>query len=199
MNGARTGFVARVGDALDREIALRRRWRADLHRLVGARDVHRVLVRFRVDGDRLDAHAPRRADHATGDLAAVSDQDLFEHFFEEREEGKGKRDMSPSPRPSPPHAGERGNAALAATLPSSLFPFPSEGNVRVLPPWVLELLLAQHRERPAEPPPRLARHDDIVDEPAVSGDERVGEFLPILLSALRDLLWVAEILAEDDF
>src|SRR6202453_923241 len=39
----------------------------------------RILVRFGIDGDGSDAHAARRFDDATGDLAAVGDQDCLEH------------------------------------------------------------------------------------------------------------------------
>src|SRR5262249_34848205 len=42
-------------------------------------DVELVLVRFRVDGDRLDAKLPARIDDAQGDLATVRDQNFFEH------------------------------------------------------------------------------------------------------------------------
>src|ERR1700734_1954515 len=41
--------------------------------------MQRILVRFGKDGDGPDAHAARRLDDATGDLAAVSDQDCLEH------------------------------------------------------------------------------------------------------------------------
>ena len=44
-----------------------------------SRDVQRVLVGGRVDGDGLDAELVQRADHADGDLAAVRDQDAVEH------------------------------------------------------------------------------------------------------------------------
>src|SRR5262245_8086058 len=74
----------------------------------------------------------------------------------------------------------------------------SERDIRVLAPRVRELLVLQHRERPADPPTRLARHDNVVDVAAVSGDERVGELLSVLLGALGDLLWIAEVLAEND-
>ena len=55
------------------------RRRADMHRLVGHLDVQRVPVGIGIDGDRLDAHAPRGLDDPAGDLAPVGDQDLVEH------------------------------------------------------------------------------------------------------------------------
>ncbi len=66
-------------DLVDYEIGLRRRGRADGDRLVGHFDVQRVLVSLGKDGDGPDAHATRRLDDATGNLAAVGDQDFIEH------------------------------------------------------------------------------------------------------------------------
>ena len=66
-------------DLVDYEIGLRRRGRPDGDRLVGHFDVQRVLVGFGIDGDGPDAHAARRLDDATGDLATVGDQDFIEH------------------------------------------------------------------------------------------------------------------------
>ena len=47
--------------------------------VVGERDVQRVRVRGRVDGDCLDAELVQRADHAHGDLATVRDEHAREH------------------------------------------------------------------------------------------------------------------------
>ena len=66
-------------DLVDREIGLGRGGRADRDRLIRHLDMQRILVRFGIDGDGPDAHAARRLDDATGDLAAVGDQDCLEH------------------------------------------------------------------------------------------------------------------------
>ena len=66
-------------DVRDQQVALRRRGRADAHRLVCELDVERVAVGGRVHGDRLDAELVQRADHAHGDLAPVRDEHSFEH------------------------------------------------------------------------------------------------------------------------
>ena len=71
--------AAGFDDAILHQIGLARRGRADQHRLVGKLDVPGVLVRLRVDGHGLDAHASRRLDDATGDLAPVGDEYLLEH------------------------------------------------------------------------------------------------------------------------
>ena len=41
--------------------------------------MQRVGVGFGIDGDRRDAHAPRGAGDAAGDLAAIGDQEGAEH------------------------------------------------------------------------------------------------------------------------
>ena len=66
-------------DLVDREIGLGRGRRAYRDRLIRHLDMQRILVGFGIDGDGPDAHAARRLDDATGDLAAVSDQDCLEH------------------------------------------------------------------------------------------------------------------------
>ena len=66
-------------DLVDREIGLRRRGRPYRDRFIRHLDMQRILVRVGIDGDGPDAHAARRLDDATGDLAAVSDQDCLEH------------------------------------------------------------------------------------------------------------------------
>jgi len=53
--------------------------RAEPHGLVRHLHVQRTGVCIRIDRDRLDTHAPRRLDDTAGDLAAVRDQDFFEH------------------------------------------------------------------------------------------------------------------------
>ena len=70
--GALAGFDDAVGD----QIALGGRSRADQHLFVGHFRVQRVGVGFGIDGDGLDAHAPRRLDDAAGDFTTVGDQDL---------------------------------------------------------------------------------------------------------------------------
>src|SRR5687767_11750875 len=57
----------------------------------------------------------------------------------------------------------------------------SQRDVAVLLPGVLEALGAQPAQRVADAQPGVARHDDIVDEPARGGHERVGKARPVLL------------------
>src|SRR5207302_205518 len=74
----------------------------------------------------------------------------------------------------------------------------SQRDVAVLAPRVLEPLGLERRQRLADPPARAVRHDDVVDEAAIGGDEGIGEFLAIFLGARRDLLGVADVGAEDN-
>src|SRR5438477_8709428 len=62
----------------------------------------------------------------------------------------------------------------------------SQRDVAVLAPRVVELLVAEHRQRPAQALAGLVGQDHVVDEAAVAGDERVGELLPVLLLAGGD-------------
>jgi hypothetical protein len=61
------------------QIALaRRRW-PDEHRLIGLADMQSLRVCLGIDGDGAQAHALGGAEDATGDLAAIGDQDGCEH------------------------------------------------------------------------------------------------------------------------
>src|SRR5687767_12734987 len=75
---------------------------------------------------------------------------------------------------------------------------PSQRDVAVLLPGVGERLVAQHRKGAADSAAGAARHDDVVDETAMAGDEWIGEFLSVLLGARLDLGRIAAIVAEDD-
>src|ERR1700712_4350078 len=75
----------------------------------------------------------------------------------------------------------------------------SEGNVAVLAPRVLDLLVAQHRERAADALARLVRLDHVVDVAARAGHERVGEAGLVFGLAGGKLGRVVLVLAEDDF
>src|SRR5689334_7805338 len=60
------------------EIALRgRRW-SNARCFVGETDVQRIAIDVAVNGDRLDAHLLASPDNATGNLAAIGDQDFLE-------------------------------------------------------------------------------------------------------------------------
>ena len=54
--------------------------------LVGHLHMQRVPVGVGIDGDGLDAHAPRGLDDPAGDLAPVGDQDLVEHALDQARE-----------------------------------------------------------------------------------------------------------------
>src|SRR5262249_24289425 len=66
-------------DLVDGEIRFARRRRTQAHSLIGEHDVPRILVRVRVHGYRLDAHAAGCLDDPAGDFAAIGDQYFWEH------------------------------------------------------------------------------------------------------------------------
>jgi hypothetical protein len=73
------GLLAGRDDLVGDEVRLAARRRTDQDRLVGQLDVQRVAIGFGIHRDGRDVHPPRRLDDATGDLAAVGNQDLLEH------------------------------------------------------------------------------------------------------------------------
>ena len=79
MHGLGASLLAGGDYLVDHEIGFGRWGRADGDFLVSHLDVQRVFVGFRIDRNRLDAEAAGGLDNATGDLAAICDQDLVEH------------------------------------------------------------------------------------------------------------------------
>ena len=75
MHGFGAGLSRRFDHALDIEVAVARPRRPEQYRLIGQGDMHGVAVGFGIDRDRAQAHRPRGADDAGGDLAAVGDQE----------------------------------------------------------------------------------------------------------------------------
>src|SRR5215212_2576054 len=60
------------------EITLRGRCWSDARCFVSETDMQRVAIDVAVNGNRLNAHLLAGPDDATGNLAAIGDQDLFE-------------------------------------------------------------------------------------------------------------------------
>jgi hypothetical protein len=79
MDGIRAGDLRRADDHAEVEIAFRRLRRTDTDCLVGELHVLLVAVGLGVDSDRFEAELTAGAQHPQGDLAAIGDQDLFEH------------------------------------------------------------------------------------------------------------------------
>ena len=79
MNGVRIGNLGRADDAVDLEIALRTRGRADANGLVSKLDMEGLDVGLRVNGDAADAEFLAGADDAQGDLAAVGNEETLDH------------------------------------------------------------------------------------------------------------------------
>ena len=79
MDGVGAGDFAGRHDRRNVEIALARRRGPDANALVGELDVHRLLVRGRIDGDSGDAELLRRAHDAQSNLSPVRYENLIEH------------------------------------------------------------------------------------------------------------------------
>ncbi len=79
MHGVGAGDLAGGEQRRNVEIAVARGRRADAHAFVGKPHVHRVGVGGRMHRDRRNAELLAGAQHPQRDLAAIGDQDLFEH------------------------------------------------------------------------------------------------------------------------
>jgi len=79
VNGVGARYLGRADHGGHVEIAVSASRGTNAHVLVGELHVELILVRFRVDGDRLDAKLPARINDAQSDFTAVRDQDLLEH------------------------------------------------------------------------------------------------------------------------
>src|SRR5258705_12362740 len=77
--GAR--LAAGLDDLFHREGAFGRGRRSDQNRVIGHFDVECIAVRLRIDREPHYSHAPGSLDNPAGDLAAICDQDSFEHVF----------------------------------------------------------------------------------------------------------------------
>src|SRR6202000_1725603 len=79
MDRLRPGALRRVEDALDREVALRRRRRPQEERLVGVGDVERAAISLRVNADRTEPELAERTGDRDCDAPSVGDEYLLEH------------------------------------------------------------------------------------------------------------------------
>lgn len=79
MHRIRTRDLAGRDDRRYVQIAFARRRRADAHALIREPHMHRIGVRRRVNGDRLDAHLAAGTMDAQRDFATVCNEDLLEH------------------------------------------------------------------------------------------------------------------------
>ena len=75
------GLAAGLDDLLHHEVAFGRRRRPDQDGVIGHFDMERVAVGLGIDRDRLDPHPPGGLDDPAGDLAAIGDQNSFEHVL----------------------------------------------------------------------------------------------------------------------
>ena len=93
MNGVGACRDGRLDDGAPVEVALLHRRRAEPHRRVRRLHVWRVRVGIGVDGDRLDAQAVAGPLDAAGNLAAVRDEDSFQHDHPVAHAFAGVKDM----------------------------------------------------------------------------------------------------------
>lgn len=80
MNGLTAGGDRHIDDGRHVEITVFEQRGADAVALIRKIDVQSLRIRLRIDGDGADAHFVAGADDSYGDLAAVCDQDLTEHY-----------------------------------------------------------------------------------------------------------------------
>ena len=79
VDGLRACGLGRVDDALPAQVAVLGRAAANVHGLIAHGHMLGLCVGVGVHGDGLHAQTLGRGSHSAGDLAAVSDQDLFKH------------------------------------------------------------------------------------------------------------------------
>src|SRR4029077_15134801 len=79
VNGVYVGDFCRADDGRDIEIAQRQLGRANADGFIGKADGQRIAVRFAVNGHGADPQFFAGADYSQGNLAAVGDQNFFEH------------------------------------------------------------------------------------------------------------------------
>ena len=79
MNGVGAMLLRRCENAVNIEIALGGRRRADMLGLIGQPDVQRAAVGVGKNRDAGDIHIPQRPNDTHRDLAAVGDQNLPKH------------------------------------------------------------------------------------------------------------------------
>ena len=80
MDGVGAGDLGGGDDARDVEVGFARGGGADADVVVGEAHVQRFAIGFAVDRHRGDPKLPARANHPQGNLPAVGDQHLLEHY-----------------------------------------------------------------------------------------------------------------------
>src|SRR4051794_28413059 len=79
MNGIDIADFGRAHDAIDSQIAIGARRRADADGFIRELHMERVAVRLGVNRERANPQLLAGADHAQGDFAAICDEDFLEH------------------------------------------------------------------------------------------------------------------------
>ena len=93
MDRLRPGAYRGSDDLFADQIALARRRRPDMHRLIRLPHMQRLGIGVRIDRDRADTHCPRGANDAAGDLASVGDEEGLDHCL--RSTTPGASDFAP--------------------------------------------------------------------------------------------------------
>ncbi len=81
MHGLGAGLAAGLDDLLHHQVTFGGRRRPDQNRLIGHFDMERVTVGLGINRDRLNSHPAGGLDDPAGDLAAIGDQNSFEHVL----------------------------------------------------------------------------------------------------------------------
>jgi hypothetical protein len=81
MHGLRASFAAGLDDLVDHEIAVGGSRRSDCDGLIGHFDVEGVAISLGIDGNRFYPHSASGLDYTASDLAAICNQNTFEHLL----------------------------------------------------------------------------------------------------------------------
>ena len=82
MNGIDVADFRRAQDSIDLKITLAAGGSTDADRFIGQLHMQGVNICFRINRQRANAEFFARANHAQRDLAAIGDQNFFEHEWE---------------------------------------------------------------------------------------------------------------------
>ena len=80
MDSLCAGGKRRGDDLIPHQIALTRRRRPNMHRLIGFLNMQRLGISIRIDRNRANAHGLRRSDNPAGDLAAIGNEKRLDHL-----------------------------------------------------------------------------------------------------------------------
>ena len=64
--------------------------------------------------------------------------------------------------------------------------------------WIFELFIRKHHKRTGNPPPGVARHDNVIKIAPASRNEWIGKFFPIFVSLGGEVVRIISRIAENN-